>query len=593
MKMFSSSFLRYYMMLLGQLVAISLLMVPAASAIMRSKAFLGAGHLVEMTLEDCKKDYKLDFMLLSEMIEYEILEGHDDKLIYLEDSAVGVRWGSSVLKKDKEGHFSGVIKDQLSTNAMKLINSSESFSFTLQGDHDERSLVLILQALRGCDVCVPSNSKLCHAASLCMPKIVPGFGMVTDRLWNSILFETNGRRVEEFFMLGLGRVLLKFADQADVNKAASMNASTIQITTPVPYLLEDEPEGGDHWPIMIMDEQGGFVRVLAVVNRLGFEPSEMLLFEVSLTSSVEGQDLGSLKTIVTYVMEQIRHRAARFMKANRSMSFAIAIEDDTPFLVNAASALLVSSNQGETLYIPKDLSEKVCKHAKWGAELKEKMAGHRELLLDFSQPNVAAIVYLSVPEHENAETKKHFARKVADSGAADQNGWIEDIKETAFSRFIKVPDNDGETAIISLSPNDNGIHKYAVELPIKYWTEGKGKEAHIDEELAKSLMTEVEMAEVLSALLLVDEGGHLLLSEATMIRPKLTSRRVKPLCKQLLDMGRPKTEACSPEKVAVPTVKEVAERKAALIEQEERRLTPLTIEGKIPKEGKMMVSNCA
>eukprot|EP00922_Rhytidocystis_sp_ex-Travisia-forbesii_P041113 GHVS01061363.1.p1 GENE.GHVS01061363.1~~GHVS01061363.1.p1 ORF type:complete len:410 (+),score=27.81 GHVS01061363.1:248-1477(+) len=363
--MLLSPLLEYAMLFLGLLVGSSWLIVEAWNINPGVIAFIGSGEIHKGEKAFCTSISKTEFNLFesySEVTEYETLKDLNDRIIKIseeDDSVVGIRWNNSVLVK-KNKNFYGVIKDELSPNAIKLIKSSESFNFFLAGKCDDDKLIPLIKELRGCDLCVVDGSAISVALYRVAEQFTGGFTMPTPVIWDPVLFEDDERAVHIWheFYEERPTVLLIKEPVGDFWPNAIANVKTeSKIKFQGPHVDSwDNPV----FPVMLFaDEQ-----TAAYIEQFVSTVDQMARYEVHIHPLIEDNDENVAFHLMKLVKKVILHQQRRLLEINdEDQQLDLRIECGETMPENVFSALLISADGKTPFTIRKtdaDVSRFVC-----------------------------------------------------------------------------------------------------------------------------------------------------------------------------------------------------------------------------------------
>eukprot|EP00922_Rhytidocystis_sp_ex-Travisia-forbesii_P041119 GHVS01061370.1.p1 GENE.GHVS01061370.1~~GHVS01061370.1.p1 ORF type:complete len:617 (+),score=57.24 GHVS01061370.1:201-2051(+) len=616
--MLLSPLLQYRMLLLGLLVGSSWLIVVAAD-LLPVHHFLGSGVLYAGSQKVlCKEIFKTQFNLLesySDVDEYETLRDFPHRIIRISEDGpvVGIRWGTSVLVKNGKA-FYGVIKDELSPNAVKLIKSSESFDFTLEGKCDMKYLAQLIKDLHGCDVCI-SNSPLFRAVDEFLNKRMVGLDMASPVLWDAVLFEDKERAVhlQGRAQMLMPTVLLRQRPPDVAWKNYFREAGeTIDLKDGYAGQWRDV-----EWPVMLLYDDMS----VAFIKKFGSRPTEVARYDLILFDKLDQryfteEGFEHLKGFMGFMANLIQQEHSKWIKGTTD-ELRIEMDDDTDaYLKLFFYALLLGYQKGRVRIRETDADEAI-NDRPFGNEIWQNMLNSTlEMKIEFypydwSSPSIRLSLL------DSSDWAK-FAKDL-NFGTVRQEMWIAD-KTDSTVEWAKV-ENKERKAIIKLNSNETGINHYEVTIHSDTTDDDEatmlcmaGVMATIRDSVGSPADKKVtllidcnddDIGEFLSAAVLGDQGD-LVITDICMMKARLPARRLKPISKQLLDKGRMKTESCPGETVAIPSPAEVAARRASaaaavaqLPKAEELARMPLmasdpiTIEGSSPSEGEVMVSNGA
>eukprot|EP00922_Rhytidocystis_sp_ex-Travisia-forbesii_P039974 GHVS01059460.1.p1 GENE.GHVS01059460.1~~GHVS01059460.1.p1 ORF type:complete len:1003 (+),score=65.57 GHVS01059460.1:3-3011(+) len=162
---------------------------------------MGPGRLSQGSEADCNNSHETSFKLFKSYDDWSDCESlknlENDEVSSFRHSSSGIKWGNSVLVKDKDG-FRAVINDDVSTNALKLIRSSPPLKFTLTGHYDRTAVDRVMNALFGWDICLVNNKNcpIMRALAKDVANKDSWSSFLIKERWDWVLIEDDKRVVE-------------------------------------------------------------------------------------------------------------------------------------------------------------------------------------------------------------------------------------------------------------------------------------------------------------------------------------------------------------------------------------------------------------
>eukprot|EP00922_Rhytidocystis_sp_ex-Travisia-forbesii_P041107 GHVS01061352.1.p1 GENE.GHVS01061352.1~~GHVS01061352.1.p1 ORF type:complete len:529 (+),score=45.77 GHVS01061352.1:237-1823(+) len=463
--MLLSPLLQYRMLLLGLLVGSSWLIVvaPDTGSLWPVNQFLGSGVLYARAKPGCKERFKTEFNLLesySDVDEYETLRDFNDKIIRISEDGpvVGIRWGTSVLVKNGKA-FYGVIKDELSSNAVKLIKSSESFDFTLEGKCDMKYLAQLIKDLHGCDFCMNPASPLYRAVEDFVAQRTVGFDMPSTVMWDTVLFKDKERAVhlQGRRQMLMPTVLLR-QRPPDVAWKNYFREAGETIDLKDGYAGQGQDV---EWPVMLLYDEIS----VAFIKKFGSRPTEVARYDLILFDKLdERYSKEGLMNLMGSMANLIQQEHSKWIKGSTiDDELRIEMDDDADELLKKCfHALLLGYQKGDVRIRETDAYEAINDHT-FGKDILENLMNSVDfpgrIKIEFYPYDLSSssirLNLLCSSDWANFAKDLNF-------GTVGQGVWIAD-KTDSTVEWAKV-ENKERKAIIKLNPNETGINRYEVTI---------------------------------------------------------------------------------------------------------------------------------